>query len=417
MASEKLTATQVQNKRKPGFYGDGGSLWLQVTKSPKGVISKSWLFRYKRQAIAGGKARKMGLGPYPAISLAQAREKAREALRLILEGVDPIADRNARRIAAQLEAARTKTFRQCAAEYIKDQEASWKNEKHRKQWTNTLASYAYPNFGNFPVSEIDLPLVLKAIKPIWYERTETADRVRQRIEAVLDWATAHKFRTGDNPARWEGNLKNLLPAKDRLRKTKHLPALPYTELPDFMSTLRAQTGISARTLEFCILNATRTTETLRARWDEIDLENKVWTIPADRMKAGIEHRIPLSDRVVEILQGLPREPRNDFVFIGMRGKSLSHDAMLKVLRRMGGSTSVHGFRSTFRDWASETTSFPHEICEMALAHAIANKTEKAYRRGDLFEKRRRLMRDWAHYCSKPSTSAANVVAIREPQHA
>lgn len=403
---DKLDAVAVSRKAwKPGAYADGGGLYLQVAEGG----SKAWLYRF----MQNGRARKMGLGSVHTISLAEAREEALTCRKLVREGIDPIEARKARRTEKQLEAARSITFRKCAEQYIADHEQSWKNPKHRAQWPSSLSNYAYPVFGNFPVSEIDLPLVLKVIKPIWHTKPETASRVRSRIETILGWATTHGYRQGDNPARWRGHLQNLLPPTKKVRRVEHHAALPYAEAPAFMEELRGMEGVSARALEFAVLTATRTSETLRARWSEIDLERKMWVIPAERMKASKEHRVPLSKRAVELLEKLPREKKNDFVFIGAKsGWALSDMSLLMALRRMGRSDlTTHGFRSTFRDWAAEQTSYPNHVVEQALAHAIGNTVEKAYRRGDLLKKRERLMADWARFCSTPRLGG-KVIPIR-----
>lgn len=412
----RLSATAVEKEKRPGLYGDGGGLWLQVTPAAEGV-AKSWLYRFKRQGIAGGKARKMGLGPYPIVTLADAREKARQAFRQVLEGVDPIEERKSRKAAAQLAVARAVTFRECAERYIATHEASW-SPKHARQWPASLKADVYPVFGNLPVSDIDLALVLKALEPIWYEKPETASRVRGRIEAVLDWATTRGYRRGDNPARWKGYLETVLPAKIKLQRVEHHPALPFREIPAFMEQLRERDSLSARALEFAILTACRTGEVRGARWSEIDLVQKTWTIPGSRMKGGREHRVPLADPLLRLLQNLPRDARSEFVFLGGKaGNPLSDMALLALLNRMKRSDlTTHGFRSTFRDWASEMTAYPHEICEMALAHVIKNKAEAAYRRGDLFDKRKRLMADWCRYCSEPVREAdPKVVGLRVAQ--
>lgn len=425
MPSEKLTDAAVRKAKEPGLYGDGKGLYLQVTEAAGGHVTKSWVLRFKRLNVAAGKARKMGLGPYPELTLSLAREKAREARRQLLDGLDPIEARKAKFQAARLDAARTKTFKQCAQEYIADHSGSWKNQKHRDQWPASLAAYAYLAFGNFPVSDIDLPLVLKAIKPIWHEKPETASRVRGRIETILDWAATHGYRKGDNPARWRGHLENLLPPPEKVKPVKHHPALPYNDIPAFMDQLRSMQGVSARALEFLILTATRTSETLKAEWSEINVASGVWTIPAARMKAGKEHRLPLCDRLIQILEELPREDGNSFVFIGSEaGKPLSTMALNMTLRRMtkkrawtdkhGKAITAHGFRSTFRDWAAERTGYPNHVVEQALAHAIGDKVEASYRRGDLLEKRTRLMADWCRYCSEPvrEQTDSNVVGLR-----
>jgi integrase len=405
-AMNKLTAVAVANMTKPGRYADGNGLYLQVAKGG----TKSWLFRYMR----AGKARQMGLGPVHIVPLVKARAKAMECQRGLLEGIDPIQARQARLAQTRIEAARGITFRQCAEKHIAAHEAGWRNPKHRDQWKNTLATYVYPVIGEVPADEIDIGLVLKILEPIWTSKAETAGRVRGRIEAILDWATARGYRSGENPARWRGHLDKLLPARTKVSKVRHHPAMPYADLPGFMAELRDRASISARALEFAILTAARTGEVIGAQWSEIDLGARIWTIPAERMKGGREHRVPLSDRAVEVLSHLPRE--DGWVFPGGRaGKPLSNMALLELMRGMRPDDGFvpHGFRSTFRDWASERTAFPHEVCEMALAHAIPNKVESAYRRGDLFEKRRRLMTEWARYALSPARHpGADVVEIR-----
>ena len=403
--SNRLTAVAVVRKKKLGRYGDGRGLWLQV--SPSGT--KSWLFRYMRN----GKARQMGLGAVHTVTLAEARETAGDCRKLLLAGLDPIEARRAERMQSRVEAARGTTFKDCGERYIVAHEAGWKNAKHRNQWKSTLATYAYPVLGELSVAAIDTALVLKVIEPIWTVKPETAARVRGRIEAVLDWATAREYRQGDNPARWRGHMDKLLPARSKVARVRHHAALPYGELPVFMAALRKQDGVSPRALEFAILTAARTGETVGARWAEIDANTAVWNVPAERMKGEREHRVPLSARTLEILESLPREGEAEFVFPGGRAESpLSNMALLGVLRRMGrGDVTTHGFRSTFRDWAAEQTAYPREVCEAALAHALKDKTEAAYRRGDLFEKRRRLMADWSKYCTLPPPVGEKVVRL------
>lgn len=400
--SNSLTALGVARETKRGKHPDGGGLYLQVSEWG----TKAWLFRYER----ANRDRWMGLGPYPLISLAEAREKAVAARKALLAGVDPLTAKSERRIAQRVDDAKAMTFDQCAAVYIKSHAAGWKNEKHTAQWTATLKNYASPIFGALPVAAIDTALVMKVLEPVWSEKTETASRVRGRIESVLAWATVRGYRSGDNPARWKGHLDQLLPPRSKVRKVEHHSALPYVELPAFMAALRARDSVSARALEVTILTAARTSETVKAVWAEIDLQVRVWTIPGDRMKAGREHRVPLSDRAIEILKALPRE--GDFVFIGARkGSSLSNMAMLELMRGMRTGFVPHGFRSTFRDWAAERTNFPREVAEAALAHVVGDKVEAAYRRGDLFDKRRQLMTVWAEYCSAPPVDG-EVVPIR-----
>jgi integrase len=397
--SKRLTALTVSRMAKPGRYGDGHGLWLQV--SPAGT--KSWLFRYQRH----GQARQMGLGPIQTVSLADARLKALECRKLLLDGEDPIEAKRAERRGARTEAARQVTFRACADKLITAHEAGWRNEKHRQQWRNTLDTYVHPILGDLPVAAVDTGLVAKVLEAIWTTKPETASRLRGRIEAVLDWATARGHRHGDNPARWRGHLNKLLPARRKLAKVKHHPAMPYRDLPSFMAELRQRTSVSGRALEFAILTAGRTGEVIGARWSEIDLGDQVWTIPADRMKAGKAHRVPLAHAAVDLLSRLPRE--GEYVFPGGRaGKPLSNMALLELMRGMRHAFVPHGFRSSFRDWAAETTSYPNEVVEMALAHTIQNKVESAYRRGDLFDKRRRLMGDWATYCSSAHNVDRNI---------
>ena len=402
-----LSALAVGRESNPGFYSDGGGLYLRV--GPTGA--KSWVFRYR----IDGKLRDMGLGPTHAVTLAEARAKATEARKLRVDGADPLQARQAVRQAAKLEAAKAMTFQQCADAYIEAHRAGWKNEKHGAQWGATLAAHVYPVFGELPVAAIDTGLVMKALEPIWTTKTETASRVRGRIESVLDWATTREYRTGENPARWRGHLDNLLPARSKVQKVEHHAAMPYTDVGDFMARLRQQAGAGARALELAILTAARSGEILGARWDEIDMNAAIWTVPAGRMKAGQEHRVPLSAAALDVLGKMAAVREGDFVFAGGRaGKSLSNMAMAMVLRRMElPELTVHGFRSTFRDWAAERTAYPSEVVEMALAHTIGNKVEAAYRRGDLFDKRRKLMDEWAKYCGTVAAdSTASVVPLR-----
>jgi integrase len=328
------------------------------------------------------------------------------------DGIDPIEVRRAEREQKKLDAAKSMTFDACAAAYIDAHKAGWKNAKHRDQWPNTLNSYAGPVFGSLPVQAVDVGLVMKALEPIWQTKSETASRLRGRIEAVLDWATVRGYRKGDNPARWRGHLDKLLPTRSKVQRVEHHPALPYDELANFVAMLRGQEGIASRALEFLILTATRTGEVIGGRWGEIDLGEKIWVVPAERMKAGREHRIPLSAAAVAILEQMREVREGDFVFPGgKRGKPLSNMAMLAVLKRMDrGDLTNHGFRSSFRDWAAERTNFPREVAEMALAHTVGDKVEAAYRRGDLFQKRRQMMEAWAKFCGT-TRPQAEVVPI------
>ncbi len=388
---QRLSARAVAAAREPGYHSDGGGLYLQVSDSR----SKSWVFRF----TLNGRSREMGLGSERTVSLADARKKAAECRGLLHEHKDPIEARDARHAQEKLTKARSISFRQCAESYVAAHRAGWKNAKHADQWTNTLETYCGPVFGALPVQDVDTALVLKVLEAIWTEKPETATRLRARIENVLDWATVRGYRSGDNPARWRGHLAKLLPALKKKLRVKHHPALPYEEIGSFMESLRAQVGTAARALEFLILTAGRTAEVIGARPDEFDLKKAVWTVPAERMKAGREHRVPLPPRALEIVK---KQPEGEHVFAGMReGQPLSNMAMLALLERMErDQMTVHGFRSSFRDWAAEQTNYPREVCEMALAHTVGDQVEAAYMRSDLFEKRKRLMLEWERYCER-----------------
>jgi integrase len=403
---KKLAARTVATITKPGLHADGGGLYLHVSASG----AKSWIFRWSRDC----KSHDMGLGTAgdDDVTLAEARELATDARRRVREGGDPIEDRRAKRNQKKLDTAKAMTFRQCAEAYIKAHEAGWKNPKHAAQWPATLTNYAYPAFGSLPVQDVDVGLVMKAVEPIWTTKPETAGRVRGRVEAILDWASARGYRQGENPARWRGHLENLLPKKSKVHRVEHHPALPYPELPAFSAELRRQEGIAARALEFTILTGSRTTEAIEATWAEVDLANRLWVVPGERMKSGREHRVPLSEPAMAILAELRELQQSEFIFCGQRvGKPLSNMAMLQLLRRLGhGELTVHGFRSTFSDWAAERTNFPPEVREMALAHVVGDKVEAAYRRGDLFRKRRQLAEAWGRYCMTP-ISGGEVVAL------
>jgi len=389
MAIHKLTPRKVATAG-PGKYEDGGGLRLVVSKSG----AKKWVLRF----TIDGKRREMGLGSFLDVGLAEAREKAREHRKQAETGVDPIEAR-------QTEPEKTLTFTTCAARYIRAHRRGWKNAKHARQWVSTLKTYARPEIGSKRVDTIATEDILKILSPIWTTKTETAKRVQGRIENILDFAAAHKYRDALNPARWRGHLDKLLPKPARVKKVTHHPAMPHTEVPAFMAELSGNSSVSALALRFLILTATRTNEVLQALWPEIDLEAAVWTIPADRMKAGREHRVPLSDAAMTILEALPRVEGNSYLLPGNRhGRPLSNMALLQLMRGMGygvsgsrGNYVPHGFRSSFRDWSGEVSSFPRDVAEMALAHVIENKVEAAYRRGDLFAKRRRMMQAWADY--------------------
>lgn len=401
----RLTDRKVRTA-KPGMYGDGGGLWLQVTAGIGGKLNRSWLFRFATDAIVTSKSgkqrrreRQMGLGSFDTVSLLLAREKSAECRKLRDAGIDPIAHARAQHAAQAALSARTITFKEAAKAYIAGQEAGWKNSKHRAQWSSTLATYAYPVLGELSVADVDQAMVLNVLRPIWDEKTETAKRLRGRIESILDWARANGYRDGDNPARWRGHLEHSLAAPAKITRVEHHPALPYAELPSFIRELRSREGLAATALEFVILTAARTSEALYARRTEFNMEAKSWTVPAERMKAGREHVVPLSATALSIVQRISSGDA-DLVFARSKdGRPLSNMAMLKLLERMGrADLTVHGFRSTFRDWAAEQTNFPNHVVEMALAHAIGDKVEAAYRRGGLLEKRRQLMDAWAKYC-------------------
>ena len=412
----RLSLAAVKNAR-PGkradgtprakMCSDGGGLYLQVTPGELRV-SRSWIFRY----ASSRRERYMGLGSLDTVSLAEARAKASDCRKLLEQGRDPIESRDALRAASEVEASKAMTFDECAQRYVAAHRASWRNVKHAAQWERTLAVYASPVFGKLPVRAVELGHVIKVLEPIWTKKPETASRVRGRIEAVLDWAAARGFREAENPARWKGRLEKLLPRRSKVRAVRHHPALPYVDIGAFMQELRQRTGVAAAALEFAILTAARTGEVLGANWDEFDLKAKVWTIRADRMKSGREHRVPLSAPAVRVLKRMQNVRQNDNVFPGDRTAALSNMALLMLLRRMGhDSLTVHGFRSTLRDWAAERTNFPNEVAEMALAHVVSGKAEAAYRRGDLFEKRRKLMDSWAAYCDG-GQSRAEIIPLR-----
>jgi integrase len=440
----KLTAAKVRAIKQPGLYSDGFNLCLQVKQfwsveyegddgkirgrsfddqglalahqrellGAEGVqaeikpyATKSWIYRYWRD----GKDRKLGLGSAETTTLARARELAQKQRELLREGVDPIGRAEAKRAERKIAAAKAVSFRQASEKYIEAHRAGWRNAKHAGQWSSTLATFAYPVIGDLPVQAIDTPLALRILEPIWNTKNETASRLRGRIESILDWAKVRGLREGENPARWKGHLDHLLPAPGKVQaEASHHSAMSYRDLPRFIAALRAREGATARALEFAILTAARAGEAVGARWSEIDLEQQVWVIPPSRMKAKKEHRVPLSDRALALLED--RLHGGELVFEGVRIGQL-----LAAMRDMGeAEATVHGFRSSFRDWAAESTSFPAEIAELALAHSVGSAVERAYRRTDLMERRRRLMSDWATYCeSPPAERGDTVVAIRE----
>jgi integrase len=387
----KLTAMLVKKLTAAGYYGDGGGLWLRISTAQ----TKSWVFRF----TLDGRTREMGLGSVHTNTLAEAREKANACRRLLEQKIDPISARDATKTVRAMAQSRRKTFDQCAAAYIAAHRGTWKSEKHAGQWEATLKTYASPTIGQLPVADIDTDLVVRVLRPLWAVKTETATRLRGRIESILDWAAVSGLRQGENPARWRGHLDHLLGNPEKIAPVRNHPALPWQELPVFIRDLRTREGTSARATEFAILTACRSGEVRGARWSEIDLTNKLWVVPAARMKAGKEHRVPLSTAAVALLGSLSHH--SELVFEGAkRGAPLSDMSLTAVLRRMGrGDITIHGFRSTFRDWCAEAegNNFPREVCEHALAHSLPDKVEAAYRRGDLLDKRAILMERWAIY--------------------
>lgn len=407
--SDELSALQVKARaKKPGLHAVGGVVGLYLQVTPTGAAS--WILR----ATVGDRRRDIGLGSFPTVTLEGARAAAREAREKIRAGVDPVEERRAARAALIAQRAGAVTFDECARRYIAAHEREW-SAKSVGQWTSSLAMYASPVIGRMLVREIDTADVMRVLEPIWTMKTETASRVRGRIETILDWAKVHGYRDGENPARWAGHLKQLLPRKSKIAKVVGHAALDYREIGDFMSRLRTAEGVAARALELAILCGSRSGEVRGMRWAEVDLDEAVWTIPGERMKAGKEHRVPLSARAIEVLRLMIPAGEVDpqaLVFPGMRGRPLSDMSVAAVLKRMKVPVTVHGFRSTFRTWAAEQTAYPRELCEVALAHTAGSKVEQTYQRGDLFDKRRRLMADWAAYCATPSAKRGSVVALR-----
>jgi integrase len=387
--------------RQPGMYADGDGLYLSIAKAG----TASWTFRY----MLARAAHEMGLGPVRDVGLKKARDAAYQARALKRQGTDPLAAKQQQKQGAAVAKAKTMTFAQCAKAYITAHQTGWKNAQHRRQWTASLEAYVYPVFGALPVADIDTGLIMQVLRPIWNDKTETASRLRGRIENILDSAKADGLRDGDNPARWRGHLEHKLPKRSMVAPVQHQPALPYREIAAFMTDLRSQDGADLRALELAILCASRSGEVLEAKWSEFgDLADRVWTIPAERMKMKKEHRVPLSDAALAVLQKQKVIRVNDYVFAGQGEKPAGRSTLDNTLKRrlgriyydeQGRKVTVHGFRSTFRDWAGEETGSDPQVVEMALAHTIANKAEAAYRRGDLFKKRRDLMDAWAAYCA------------------
>jgi len=396
---KELGALAISNIKDRGIHFVGGVAGLAINVTNTG--GRSWILRYQ----VDGKRRDMGLGGYPDVTLAQAKEKARAARALLAEGIDPIEHTRAKRSRLKADQSSAITFRQATYKYLEAHEDAWKSVKHAQQWRSTLETYAFPVVGPLLVRDVELPQVLEILEPIWKTKTETASRVRGRVESVLDWSIARGYRSEPNPARWKGLLDKLLPAPGKIMKREHHKALPYADLPDFMAKLRQQDGMGARALEFLILTGTRSGEVRGATWEEFDLNEGVWTVPAERMKMGKEHRVPLSDAALALILRQQEMKICEYVFPSPREKCLSDMTLTAVLRRMDVDAVPHGFRSSFRDWCAETTDYPREVAEMALAHAIGSKVEAAYRRGDLFGKRKELMQDWANYALSTQNTA------------
>ncbi len=404
LKAKELSAIEVGRLKTTGMWAVGGVAGLYLNVGAGGA--RSWVLR----AMVGGKRRDMGLGGYPDVTLAGAREKARQAREQIEAGTDPILARKQARSALIAQQATELTFEQAAQQYIVAQGDAWRNAKHRQQWANTLATYAYPVLSRMLVRDIEQAHVLAVLEPIWRTKTETATRVRGRIESVLGWATVRGARAGDNPARWRGHLDKLLPSPKKIATVEHHEALSIDAMPGFMQALRQREGIAARALEFAILTAARSGEVRGMTWAEVDVQQRLWIVPAERHKMRKEHRVTLSDPVVALLQSMPRLEGSELVFFAPRGGLLSDMTLLAVLRRMQVPTTAHGFRSTFRDWVAERTNYPGDLAEMAMSHAISNTVEAAYRRGDMVDKRRKMMAAWADFCSRP-VRAGDVVSI------
>jgi integrase len=405
--AKEMCAMDIKRLVKPGRHAVGYVAGLLIVVKESGA--KSWMLR----TVIGNRRCSIGLGPYPEISLADARIKAKEHREVIRQGEDPLEQKKARKLALIAAQNGRMTFAEAARMCHAKHSPEFRSKKHRADWINSVNRYAVPIIGNVPVDKIDLSHILKILEPVWHEKTETATRLRQRIESVLSWATVSGYRKGDNPARWAGNLAEVLPAPNKIKKVNHFRALPRQDMGSFMQDLRERNGMGARALEWIILTACRSGEARLATWDEIDFQKKTWIIPKDRMKAGKEHKVPLVDDALKLLDSLPRFEGSNFIFTAARGGPLSDMSISAVCKRMKVDAVPHGFRSTFRDWCAENTNFPREVAEQALAHTIENKVEAAYRRGDLFKKRRRLMESWAAYCNKVQDTGAAVVPINK----
>ncbi len=404
-----LTVKKIESLKKVGVYKDGGNLYLKVT--PTG--SKSWIFRY----VINSKRHFLGLGSFNDVCLTKAREEAQRLKTLLSQGIDPLDDRKRIEDEKLLELAKLTTFKQCADAFLNKHIHELKNKKHIQQWQNTLEDYAHPIIGSMPIALIDTEHVMLCLTPIWSTKNETASRLRGRIEQVLAWATVSRYRTGENPARWRNHLDKLLAKPSKVQTVKHHEAMDYKLIPEFMRDLQQQDGVGARCLEFTIMTAVRTGEAIGATWAEINLTDKLWTVPANRMKAKKEHTVTLSDQCITLLHAMKAQQCSDYVFSGQsRQGNLSNAAMTSALKRMGVKTkenpiTVHGFRSTFSDWVTEQTNHPSDVREMCLAHTIQNKAEAAYRRGSIIEKRFILMNDWANYLH-PAAHSAKVLPFK-----
>jgi len=397
--AKELSAVEVRRITRSGMHAVGGVNGLYINVKKTGA--RSWIQR----VMIGGRLREIGLGSFPSVTLEQARQRARDIRQQVWEGIDPLADRRSAQEKLRSDEARRLTFDAAARECHKTKVHEFRNAKHGRDWLNSLEMYASPSMGSLPVQDIDLPHIVGALKPIWTDKTETATRVRQRIEAVLSWATVSGYRSGDNPARWKGNLEFVLAKPTKIHKVKHYPALAWHEVGSFMASLRKRDGMGARALEFAILTAARSGEVRLATWDEVDLQSKLWTIPGERMKTGRVHRVPLSDPVVALLEALPRFEGSPYVFPAIRGGALSDMSISAVCRRMKVAAVPHGFRSTFKDWCRSSTAYADEVSELALAHVSSDQTRAAYARDELLPKRASLMRDWATYLLRPPGNA------------
>lgn len=415
VAAKALTAKQVENESAPGYHADGPNtgLYLQVTPNDSGV-TRSWVYRYTSPTTR--KRRELGLGPAKVRKLADARSLSSELRLKVLNGIDPKDERDRIRFEGIAARAHHITFDEAVRQCIAAKSAEWKNIKHGQQWRNTLNEYASPLLGRVPVDSISIELVYKVLQPIWITKTETATRVRQRIETVLDWCKARGYCKGDNPASLKGGLGQLLPKSQKIKKVEHHAAMPYQRVNEFVTALRSKSSMTSLALEFMLLTACRTGEVVGAKWVEVDLISSVWTIPSERMKAGVEHRVPLCKRAVQILKLMQAQTQNEYVFPShsiAKNTHMSSGSCLVAMKKMAEfkSYTPHGLRSTFRDWASETTSFANETLELALAHTIKNKAEAAYRRQDQIEKRAKLMQLWQQYVETP-VSIGQVLPIK-----